>query len=143
MDMTAARPQTVYRAGITRTIPAARFFTGMWSTALAEDELLTSVTFPVWRGRCGFAIEEFARRSGDFAIAGAVVAVGLGADGRIDRCAIGLFGLGPAVSRATGALHVGHASTLTTRLRALRSPRRPGRSDRVRARPSAPPGTRR
>jgi carbon-monoxide dehydrogenase medium subunit len=84
-----------------RTIPAARFFTGMWSTALAEDELLTSVTFPVWRGRCGFAIEEFARRSGDFAIAGATVAVGLGADGRIDRCAIGLFGLGPAVSRAT------------------------------------------
>lgn len=86
-----------------RTVPAAEFFTGMWSTALAADELLTGVVFPVWRGRCGFAIEEFARRSGDFAIAGATVAVGLDADSRIDRCAIGLFGLGPVPQRATAA----------------------------------------
>lgn len=84
-----------------RTIPASEFLTGMWSTALAEDELLTGVKFPVWSGRCGFAVEEFARRSGDFAIAGATVAVGLGGDGRIDRCAIGLFGLGPTALRAT------------------------------------------
>jgi carbon-monoxide dehydrogenase medium subunit len=83
-----------------RTIPAAAFLTGVWSTALAEDELLTGVTFPPWNGRCGFAIEEFARRSGDFAIAGATVALRLGADGRLDRCAIGLFGLGPTASRA-------------------------------------------
>ncbi|NUU23556.1 MAG: xanthine dehydrogenase family protein subunit M [Streptomycetaceae bacterium] len=87
----------------TRTIPAAEFFTGMWTTALAEDELLTGARFPVWTGRRGFAIEEFARRSGDFAIAGAAVAVGLGDDGRVDRCGIGLFGLGPAVSRAADA----------------------------------------
>lgn len=86
-----------------RTIPASEFFTGMWSTALAADELLTGVSFPVWSGRCGFAVEEFARRSGDFAIAGAMVAVGLGDDGRIDRCAIGLFGLGPTTCRATEA----------------------------------------
>lgn len=84
-----------------RTIPAARFLTGMWSTALADDELLTGVVFPVWAGPCGFAIEEFSRRSGDFAVAGATVAVGLDADGRIDRCAIGLFGLGPTACRAS------------------------------------------
>ncbi|MEU9269079.1 xanthine dehydrogenase family protein subunit M [Streptomyces sp. NPDC048251] len=83
-----------------RTISAERFFDGMWSTALAEDELLTGVNFPSWSGRHGFAIEEFARRSGDFAIAGATVAVGLGADGHLDRCAVGLFGLGPTACRA-------------------------------------------
>ncbi|MGI5460816.1 FAD binding domain-containing protein [Streptomyces sp. CA-249302] len=83
-----------------RTIPAGHFFTGTWTTALAEDELLTAVVLPVWRGPCGFAVEEFARRSGDFALAGATVAVGLGPDGRIDRCAVGLFGLGPAPRRA-------------------------------------------
>lgn len=83
-----------------RTVPAARFFTGTWTTALAEDELLTAVTFPVRRRPCGFAIEEFARRSGDFALAGATVAVGLDGDGRVDRCAIGLFGLGPTARRA-------------------------------------------
>lgn len=86
-----------------RTVPAADFFTGMWSTDMAEDELLTGISFPIWDGRCGFAVDEFARRQGDFAIAGATVALRLDNDSRIDRCAIGLFGLGPAVSRATAA----------------------------------------
>jgi len=87
-----------------RTIPATEFFTGIWSTALAADELLTGVTFPVWRGRRGFAIKEFARRPGDFAVAGAAVAVELDDDGtRIRRCGIGLFGLGPTPLRAVAA----------------------------------------
>lgn len=86
-----------------RIIPAAEFFTGMWSTALAADELLTGITFPIRRARCGFAIEEFASRRGDFAIAGATVAIELDADGRIHRCGIGLFGLGPAPQRASAA----------------------------------------
>ncbi|GGL01030.1 FAD binding domain-containing protein [Nocardia jinanensis] len=84
-----------------RTIPAAEYFTGMWSTAMEPDELLTGITFPVWRGRAGFAIEEFARRAGDFAMAGAVVAVRLDADSRIERVALGLIGLAPTPLRAT------------------------------------------
>jgi carbon-monoxide dehydrogenase medium subunit len=75
----------------------------MWTTDLAPDELLTGVTFPEWNGRCGFAIEEFARRGGDFAIAGATVAVELDADERVSRCGIGLFGLGSAPLRASAA----------------------------------------
>lgn len=86
-----------------RVVPAGRFFTGVWSTELEPDELLTGIRFPVWSGRCGFAIEEFARRHGDFAIAGATVAVRLDDDSRIDKCAIGLFGLGPTARRATAA----------------------------------------
>jgi carbon-monoxide dehydrogenase medium subunit len=86
-----------------RTVPAAEFFTGLWSTAVGDDELLTAVSFPVWSGRCGFALREFARRHGDFAIAGAAVAVELGADDRIRRCGIGLFGLGSTPLRATVA----------------------------------------
>ena len=35
------------------------------------------VDFPVWDGRCGFGVAEFARRHGDFAIAGAVAASAL------------------------------------------------------------------
>ena len=94
-----------------RSIPVAEFFTGIWSTALEADELLTGVTFPVWGGAgggCGFAVEEFARRPGDFALAGAAVAVELsGLDGsggsRIRRCGIGLIGLGPTPLRASAA----------------------------------------
>ncbi|MGE0217825.1 FAD binding domain-containing protein [Mycolicibacterium sp.] len=86
-----------------RRIPAADFFTGLWETALAADEVLTGVGFPVWSGRCGFSVQEFARRHGDFAIAGATVAVELGDDGTVTRCAIGLLGLGPTPRRATVA----------------------------------------
>jgi carbon-monoxide dehydrogenase medium subunit len=86
-----------------REIPAAEFFTGIWTTALEPDELLTGVSFPAATGRQGFAIEEFARRPGDFAVAGAAVAVGLDPGGRISASGIGLFGLGPTVLRAAAA----------------------------------------
>jgi carbon-monoxide dehydrogenase medium subunit len=86
-----------------RTIAAADFFTGLWDTALGPDELLTGITFPVWSGRCGFAVEEMARRHGDFAIAGAVVAVELDGDDRVARCGIGLLGLGSTPVRAAAA----------------------------------------
>jgi carbon-monoxide dehydrogenase medium subunit len=86
-----------------REIPAAEFFTGIWTTALEPDELLTGVSFPAATGRQGFAIEEFARRSGDFAVAGAAVAVGLDPGGRVSASGIGLFGLGPTAAHAAAA----------------------------------------
>lgn len=86
-----------------RTIPAADFFTGLWENALQTDEILQSVRFPVWSGRTGFAIHEFARRHGDFAIAGATVGVQLGDDDTVTRCAIGLLGLGSTPERGTAA----------------------------------------
>jgi aerobic carbon-monoxide dehydrogenase medium subunit len=86
-----------------RTIPAASFFTGTWTTGLADDEVLTAATFPVWSGKTGFAVEELARRHGDFAIAGATVAVELDDQASVRRCAIGLFGLGSAPERGAAA----------------------------------------
>jgi carbon-monoxide dehydrogenase medium subunit len=96
-----------------RQIPAAEFFTGLWETALEPDEVLAGVRFPVWTGRCGFAVQEFARRHGDFAIAGAVMAVGLDDDDRVSRCAIGLLGLGSTPRRApqAEAAVIGQAAT--------------------------------
>ena len=86
-----------------RAIPAAEFFTGLWETSLASDEILTAVRFPVWDGRSGFAVHEFARRHGDFAIAGAVAAVEVDADDRVIRCGVGLLGLGSTPLRGTTA----------------------------------------
>jgi carbon-monoxide dehydrogenase medium subunit len=86
-----------------RTIPASEFFTGVWSTALADDELLLGVRMPVWEGRCGFAIEELARRHGDFALAGATVAVELDGDDRVTRCGIGLLGMDSVPRRGSAA----------------------------------------
>ena len=86
-----------------RTVAAVDFFTGLWSTAVGDDELLTAVTFPVWGGRCGFAVREFARRHGDFAIAGAAVAVELDGDDRVRRGTVALFGLGASAQRSAPA----------------------------------------
>ena len=86
-----------------RQIPAGSFFQGFWTTGLEGDELLTGVRFPMWTGRCGFGVREFARRHGDFAVAGAVVAVQVDADDRVERCAISLLGLGPTPLRTTAA----------------------------------------
>jgi len=86
-----------------RTVPAADFFTGLWTTAVADDELLVAVSFPIWTGRCGFAVRELARRHGDFAIAGAAVAVQLDDEDRLTRCSIALLGLGSTPERAVAA----------------------------------------
>jgi carbon-monoxide dehydrogenase medium subunit len=98
-----------------RRIPAEAFFDSFWTTALEPDEVLVGVRFPVWSGRCGFAIREFARRFGDFALAGAVVAVQVDGDDRIERCAIGLLGLGSTPLRATAAeqLALGHTADVS------------------------------
>jgi carbon-monoxide dehydrogenase medium subunit len=97
-----AEVEVVSRRG-ERRLAATDFFTGFWSTALEPDELVAGVRFPVWTGRCGFAVREFARRHGDFAVAGAAVAVRLDGDDRVDRCAISLIGMGSTPIRATGA----------------------------------------
>lgn len=86
-----------------REIAAADFFVGLWETTMAPDEVLTGVRFPVRNGRSGFSIHEFSRRHGDFAIAGALVAVQLDDDDRVSRCGIGLLGLGSTPRRATAA----------------------------------------
>jgi len=86
-----------------RTIAARDFFDGLWTTTMEADELLVGASFPIWSGRRGFAVEEFARRHGDFAIAGATIGVELDDADRIGRCAIGLIGLGSTPERAEAA----------------------------------------
>ena len=82
-----------------RTVPAAEFFVGTWETALADDEVLVAVRFPVWGEGSGFSVEEVARRHGDFAIAGCACGVQMD-DGRISRAAIALFGVAGTPVRA-------------------------------------------
>jgi carbon-monoxide dehydrogenase medium subunit len=87
----------------TRTSPAEEFFTGFWTTCLEPEEAVVAVRFPIWGGRSGFAIEEFASRHRDFALAGATAAVTVDDAGRVTRCAIGLLSLGPTPLRASAA----------------------------------------
>jgi aerobic carbon-monoxide dehydrogenase medium subunit len=53
-----------------RRIAAADFFQGIFQTALTADELLVAVELPVLREGSTHFFHEFARRHGDYAIAG-------------------------------------------------------------------------
>lgn len=56
-----------------RMIPARDFFAGVFTTALAPDELLLSIRLPSWKRGRRHGFEELARRQGDFAIAGCML----------------------------------------------------------------------
>jgi carbon-monoxide dehydrogenase medium subunit len=88
-------------AGV-RRIPAREFFVSTWQTALNAGEVLVAVEFPFWAGRTGFAVEEVARRHGDFALVGATVALVVDGD-RITRAAVAMFGVGPTPLRCQDA----------------------------------------
>lgn len=84
----------------TRTIPAADFFLGPFTTAVEPGELLTEIRFPRRDG--GQAFVEFARTHGNFALVG--VAAVIETDGAaVSRAAIALSGVGPVPVRATAA----------------------------------------
>lgn len=95
--------------GGTRNVPASEFFTGRWTTVLEDTEVLTAVSFPVRSGRSGSAIREFARRRGDFAVAGAAVSLELDDEDRVVSCGLATFGLGSMAmhSSATAASVLG------------------------------------
>ena len=54
-----------------RRVAARDFFTGIYETALAADELLIAVELPAARKNSAHFFHEFARRHGDYAIVGA------------------------------------------------------------------------
>jgi carbon-monoxide dehydrogenase medium subunit len=56
-----------------RRIPAKEFFSGIMTTALAEDELLVAVKLPLVAPDTRFGFQEFSRRAGDFAMTAALV----------------------------------------------------------------------
>lgn len=85
-----------------RTLPAATFFESAMTTALAPEEILTEVSFPVWPSPgFGWGFEEMSIRDSDFAIAAAAVQLILDRRGICTRIAIGIGGVAPAPFRAT------------------------------------------
>jgi carbon-monoxide dehydrogenase medium subunit len=76
-----------------RVVSMAEFHVGPYETAVAHNELLVEVRFPV-RPRSGSAYEKVERRVGDWAVAAAGASVSLAKDGTIDHVAIGLTAIG-------------------------------------------------
>jgi carbon-monoxide dehydrogenase medium subunit len=86
----------------TRTIPVAKFFTGLFTTALDVTEVLTEIRIPSPPPGSGGAYRKLERKVGDFATAGAAAFLVL-SGGTITRAGIGLTNLGPVPIKATDA----------------------------------------
>jgi carbon-monoxide dehydrogenase medium subunit len=85
-----------------RTVPAANFFTGPFTTALNPDEALVEVRIAT-APRSGGAYLKLERKVGDFATVGVAVHVRLGSDGKLARTGIGMTAVGPTNLRARAA----------------------------------------
>jgi CO/xanthine dehydrogenase FAD-binding subunit len=65
-----------------RRVLAADLFAGPLQTTLEVDELVVAATFPTLAASTGWAVEELARRHGDYALAGVVLTVTVDGDGK-------------------------------------------------------------
>ena len=84
-----------------RTIPAGEFFRGLFTSALAPNEVLTEVRVPRTAGR-GWSYLKFHRRAQDWAVVG-VAAVVERSNGSIGSARIGLTNMCPTPLRARSA----------------------------------------
>ena len=96
-DPAACYPAAVLGLGATvhtdrRSIPADQFFTGLYETALAEGELITSVSFPVPQ-QAGW--QKFKQPASRFSIVGVFVSRGPAG------VRVAVTGAGPCVFRAS------------------------------------------
>ena len=78
-----------------RLLPIAGFFAGAFTTALADDELLTEIRLPGASGRVGSAYQALDQQASGYPIAGVAVAVGA-----VTR--VGVTGVGDHPYRASG-----------------------------------------
>jgi carbon-monoxide dehydrogenase medium subunit len=85
-----------------RELPAEQFFTGMMSTALEPGEMVVELRYPRPPAGTGAAFVEFARRLGDFAIAGAAAMLTM-RDGVCERVRLIIVGMGEGPFRARAA----------------------------------------
>jgi carbon-monoxide dehydrogenase medium subunit len=88
------------RAGI-RKIAAKDFILGELHTDLRTDEIIVDVQFPRWPKHRRWAFKEFAKRRGDFALAGVAVYFDTDQAGTVIDCAVGVLGVSDHAMRLT------------------------------------------
>ncbi len=64
-----------------RWVAATDFFSGMFTTDLAPDEMLVEIELPPMQTRTGWSFMEFAPRTGDYALMGVAVLISLNEKG--------------------------------------------------------------
>jgi carbon-monoxide dehydrogenase medium subunit len=82
-----------------RTIPAGEFFTGIMTSALADDEILTAVQVPALARDQGSSYEKFSHPASRYAVIGAAAVVAV-KDGKFAETRIAIGALLPNARRA-------------------------------------------
>jgi len=85
-----------------RTIVGTEFFIDILTTALAEDEIVTGVSFPTLAPGTGTAYVKFEHPASHYALTGVAAAVKLDGSGNVETVKVGVTGVGPKPYRATG-----------------------------------------
>jgi carbon-monoxide dehydrogenase medium subunit len=101
--LTCEAQMTIVGSRGTRIEKAADFFTGLVQTSLAPDEILTEVHLPTWPAARRWAFREFARRKGDFALAGVALFYDLDEKSRAVDAHIGAIGVADCPIRLSAA----------------------------------------
>jgi carbon-monoxide dehydrogenase medium subunit len=85
-----------------RTVPAATFFEGTFTTAVEPDEVVTAVRLPAAPGTRAACLE-LAPRRGDFAVVGVAAAARVGDGGLVEDVGLAAFGVAAVPVRLTQA----------------------------------------
>jgi carbon-monoxide dehydrogenase medium subunit len=75
-----------------RIVAAREFFLGPLETVLRPDEIIVEARIPAWQPGRRWGFEEFARRRGDFALAGIAVFFDEDAAGHMSNAHVGAIG---------------------------------------------------
>ena len=90
-------------SGGKRTIGADELFVDLFTTALAPDEIITSVSFPAQSAGTATAYEKFRHPASGYAVVGIAVAVTTGSGGTVESARIAVTGATSKATRATAA----------------------------------------
>ncbi|MCA6121901.1 xanthine dehydrogenase family protein subunit M [Bradyrhizobium sp. WSM 1704] len=96
-----------------RRIAATEFFKGIYETALLPQELLVAVEMPARGKGSAFFFQEYARRHGDYAIAGLAARATID-DGRFSDLRLGFFAVGDRPLLAAAASKLTNVSVTPT-----------------------------
>jgi CO/xanthine dehydrogenase FAD-binding subunit len=99
-----------------RTVAAADFVRGAYTTALETGELLTEIRFPALPAGARTSVLEVAQRAGDFALAGAACVVALSGSGDVRELRSVVFGSSVSPTRLTDVESAAVGAPMTAEL---------------------------
>jgi aerobic carbon-monoxide dehydrogenase medium subunit len=92
---------TLFGPAGSRTVRAGDFFTGPLSTLRQPDEIITELHLPKWPSGRRWAFRKYARREGDFTLAGILLFYDEDRQGALSNAHVGVIGACPRPHRLT------------------------------------------